>query len=171
MEPLFKNITIYNSKIYDQFIEFHGKHFSFSYNAYNLIMFILLLYCIILNIIEKNLIFVLLFVALSVFLFLLRIYCPTKRHEETKSEYEDNKENIFDFSFYKNYFTVGEKTVYYFKLYRLFETDEYFYLYIDDENAVLLSKTGFKIGSSEEFAKFMKKKCFLKYRKKVKNLA
>ena len=53
MKPLFKNKTTYNSKIYNQFIKFHGKKFSFSYNAYNIIMFILLLYCIILNIIEK----------------------------------------------------------------------------------------------------------------------
>ena len=168
MKPLFKNITKYNSKIYNQFIQFHGKKFSFSYNAYNIIMFILLLYCIILNIIEKNLIFILLFVALTVFLFLLRIYCPTKRHEKAKSEYAGNKEKAYTFSFYKNYFTIGEKFVYYFKLYRIFETDHYFYLYIDDENAVLLSKNGFKIGSSEDFSKFIKKKCFLKYRKKVK---
>ena len=44
MKPLFKNTTKYNSKNYNEFINFHSKKFNFSYNAYTLIMCILLLY-------------------------------------------------------------------------------------------------------------------------------
>ena len=167
MKPLFKNITIYNSKNYNQFIEFHGRKFSFSYNSYNIIMLILLLYCLILNIIEKNILFVFLFLALLALLILFRIYLPIKKYEKTKSKYDKNEENSFTFSFYKFCFTIGEKTFYYFKLYKVFETKDYFYLYIDDENAILLDKCGFKIGTAEEFGEFIKKKCLLKYSKQA----
>lgn len=165
MNPLFKNITTYDSKNYNQFLEFHKKNFSFSYNFFNIILLIMLLYFIIMNIIEKAFPFVLLFVGLIIFLFLIRIYIPMKRHEKTEAKYNNNQEDTFTFSFYKYYFTVSDKTFYYFKLYKTFETEDYFYLYLDDENAVLISKSGFEIGSSEEFSKFIKKKCFFKYHK------
>ena len=45
------------------------------------------------------------------------------------------------------------------RLFKVFETKDYFYLYIDDENAVLVSKNGFKLGTAEEFSEFIKKKC------------
>ena len=165
MKPLFKNTTIYNSENYKQFVQFHGKKFSFSYNAYNVVMLILLFYCIILSIVEKNIPLVLLFLALTVFLILFRIYWPTKRHEKTKKKYSENKESSFTTSFYKFYFTIDDKTLYYFKLYKIFETQDYFYLYVDYENAVLVSKSGFEIGTAEEFTNFIKKKCLLKYSK------
>jgi len=163
MKPLFKNTTIYNSKNYNQFVKFHEKKFSFSYNAYNIVMFILLSYCIILNIIEKNILFVLLFLALLLFLFFIRIYLPIKRYEKTRKKYSKNKENSFTFSFYKFYFTLQSKTFYYFKLYKVFETKDYFYLYVNDENAILISKKGFEIGTAEQFSEFIKKKCLFKY--------
>jgi len=168
MKPLFKNTTVYNSKNYNQFLKFHGQKFSFSYNAYNIVMFILLIYCTILNIVEKNVLFVLIFLALLLLLFLIRIYLPIKRHEKTKKEYSKNNETSCTFSFYKFYFTVKSKTFYYFKLYKIFETKDYFYLYINDENAIIVSKTGFEIGTSEEFSEFIKKKCFFKYSKQLK---
>ena len=165
MKPLFKNITIYNSKIYNQFVKFHAKKFSFSYNMYTLIMIILLMYCIILNIIEMNLAFTLLFLAMLSFLLFFRMYLPIKRHQETRKKYSKNKQSSFEFSFYKLFFTVDKNVFYYFKLYKVFETKDYFYLYIDDTNAVLVSKNGFKKGTAKEFSDFIKKKCLLKYSK------
>ena len=165
MEPLFKNVTTYNSENYDKFIEFHGKKFAFGYNAYNIIMLSLLLYCIILNIVQKNLLLFLLFVALFAFIILFRIYLPIRRHEKTQDKFEDDQEINYTFSFYKKYFSIDEKNIYYFKLYRIYETTDHFYLYIDDENAILVSKSGFEQGTSEEFSNFIKKKCFFKYHK------
>lgn len=165
MELLFKNVTTYNSENYDKFVEFHGKKFAFSYNAYNIIMLSLLLYCIILNIVKKNLALFLLFVALFALIILFRIYLPIKRHENTKDNFEDEKETNYTFSFYKKYFSIDKEYIYYFQLYRIYETADYFYLYIDDENAVLVSKSGFEQGTSEEFSKFIKKKGLLKYHK------
>lgn len=165
MKLLFKNTTIYNSENYNKFIEFHGKKFSFSYNSYNIIMIALLIYCVVLNIIDKNFAFVLLFLALLVLLTFFRIYWPLRTYEKNKDKYAEENEASFTFSFYKFYFTLDKKTFYYSRLYKVFETEDYFYLYINDENAILVSKAGFDVGTAEEFSAFIKKKCLLKYSK------
>ena len=165
MKPLFKNTTIYNSKNYNQFIQFHGQKFNFSYNSYTLVMLILMLYCLILNILEKNILFILLFLVMLILTILFRMYIPLKRYQKTKKQYAKNKQSSYSFSFYNFHFTVGKRAILYFKLYKVFETKDYFYLYIDKENAILVSKTGFKLGTSEEFSDFIKKKCLLKYKK------
>lgn len=167
MKPLFKNITIYNSKNYNQFIKFHNKKFSFSYNMYTLVMAGLMIYCIILNIIQKNFLFVLLFLTMLILTILLRIYLPMKKYQKNKKTYTKNKENSFTFLFYKFHFTVGKKTFPYFELYKVFETKDYFYLYIDEENAILVGKNGFKKGTAKEFGEFIKKKCLFKYSKQI----
>lgn len=167
MKPLFRNVTKYNAKNYNQFIKFHGEKFNFSYNMYTIVMSVLLIYCIILNIIQKNIPFILLFLAMLILIFLFRMYFPMKRYQKTKKQYSKNKETSISFTFYKFYFSVSKKTFPYSRLYKVFETKDYFYLYIDDENAVLVSKNGFKLGTAEEFSEFIKKKCFLKYKKEV----
>ena len=164
-EILFKNVTKYNNKNYHQFIEFHNKKYSLSNNFYTIIMTILLIYCIILNIKQKSIPLILLFVALLVGFLLWKIYFPMKRYQKTQKNLANTKETGFTFSFYDLYFLLDKKTIYYFKLYRVFETKDYFYLYINPDYAMLVSKNGFKIGTAEDFSKFIKKKCFFKYRK------
>ena len=163
MKPLFKNITIYNSKNYRDFIKFHGEKFNFSYNAYTLVMLALILYCIILNIIQKNLLLFLLFLTMFTLMILFRIYFPHKRYQKTKKKFAKNKETKITIEFFKFYFKVEQKVFPYFKLYKVFETKEYFYLYIDEENAALVNKNGFDLGTVEEFTAFIKKKCLFKY--------
>ena len=165
MKPLFKNITIYNSKNYNQFVKFHVQKFGFAYNAYTIVMILLLLYCIILNIIQVNIPLLFLFLALLVFIILFRMYWPMKKQEKTKKEFAQNKQNSVSIDFYKFYFKLAENVYPYFKLYKVFETKDYFYLYVNEENAVLVSKNGFKLGSAEEFTAFIKKKVLLKYSK------
>lgn len=167
MKPLFENITIYNSKNYNQFIKFHGEKFNFSYNIYTFAMSGLLLYCIILNIIDKNIPLILLFLALLILILLFRMYWPAKRYQKTKKQFAKNKNTSVTISFYKSYFTVDKTTFWYFKLYKVFETKDYFYLYINEGNAVLVNKNGFKIGSAEKFSEFINKKCLFKYSKKI----
>ena len=165
MKPLFKNITKYNSTNYQKFVDFHNKKYSFSYNIYTIIMSILLIYCIILNVIQKDFSLILIFFVLLAMLLFFRIYLPNKRYINTKKQYSKNKEASFMFSFYKHYFILNNKTFYYFKLHKVFETEDYFYLYVDEDNAALVSKNGFKIGTAKEFTDFIKKKCLLKYSK------
>lgn len=165
MKPLFKNITIYNSKNYNQFIKFHGDKFNFSYNMYTLTMLSLMLYCVILNIIQKNLFLMLLFLAMMFFTVLFRMYLPGKRYQKTKRKFAEKKQTSVTINFFKFHFKIEDKVYPYLKLYKVFETPDYFYLYVDEENAVLVNKNGFKIGTAEEFTDFIKKKCLLKYSK------
>lgn len=162
---LFKNVTKYNSKIYNQFMEFHSKKYTFSTNSYTIIMTILLIYCIILNIKQKNIPLIFLFITLLIGFLLLRIYIPMKKYEKTQKNITKLKETGITFSFYDWYFLLDKEPIYYFKLYRVFETKDYFYLYINSDSAMLVSKNGFKIGTAEEFSKFIQKKCLFKYRK------
>lgn len=165
MKPLFKNITKYNKKNYEQFLEFHSNKYSFSYNLYTITMTILLFFCITLNIVEKNVKYLLFFSCILLAFLLYRIYFPLKRHDKTQKKLKNNEETQCSYSFYKWYFTLNDQTFYYFKLYKVFETKDYFYIYLNDEKASLVNKKGFTSGSSEEFSKFIKKKCLLKYRK------
>lgn len=167
MKPLFKNITIYNSKNYNQFIKFHGQKFNFSYNLYTLAMGVLLIYCIILNIIQKNIWLILLFLTMFIFTFLFRMYLPVKRYQKTKKKFSQNKQTNVTTTFFKFYFKLENKVFPYHKLYKVFETKDYFYLYVDEENAILTSKNGFKIGTAEQFSEFIKKKCLFKYSKEI----
>ena len=165
MKPLFTNTTKYNKNNYEQFLEFHNKKFSFSYNFYTIIMTVLLIICMILNILEKNILFILMFLGILIVFLLYRLYFPLKRLQKTQKQYQKNKELVCEYSFYKWYFTLNDKTFYYFKLYKVFETKDYFYLYINDEHAALVSKNSFKTGNQKDFTEFIKKKCLFKYRK------
>lgn len=97
--------------------------------------------------------------------------------EEVKKDYHSDKitkEHIFTFSFYNNYLKVYTKKNYsivsYRELYKIFETDTFFYLYLDNRHSLLLDKSGFKKGSPSDFRDFMKKKCPFKYKlDKIKN--
>ena len=167
MKPLFKNITIYNSKNYNQFIKFHGDKFNFSYNAYTIVMLLLMIYCIILNIIQKNLLLFLVFVAMFALTVVIRMYLPGKRYQKTKKKFAEKKQTSVTIDFFKFHFKVEQNVYPYLKLYKVFETKDYFYLYVDEENAVLVNKDGFKLGTAEEFTDFIKKKCLFKYSKQV----
>lgn len=165
MKPLFKNITKYTAKNYKDFTEFHTNKYSFSQNAYTLIMSALLIYCVIINIKSKDILLFLAFSLILVAFLAWRIYLPNKRYQKLQKELNSKKETGFIFSFYKNYFTINKKTIYYFKLFKVFETKDYFYLYIDEDTAALVSKKGFEIGTAEEFSNFIRKKCLLKFSK------
>ena len=166
-EILFKNVTKYNTKNYNQFIAFHNKKFAFSNNFYTIIMTILLIYCIIFNIKNLNIPFIFLFIALLIIFLLWRIYFPMKRYQKTQKKLSNIKEASYTFSFYNLYFLLDKKVIYYFKLHKVFETKDYFYLYINPDYAMLISKNGFEIGTSDDFRKFIKKKCLFKYRKSL----
>lgn len=74
--------------------------------------------------------------------------------EKVNKEYHSDKitkEQTFTFSFYNNYFKIYTKReysiVYYRELYKIFETDTFFYLYLDNSYSLLLDKSGFKKGT------------------------
>ena len=163
MEPLFKNVTKYTLKNYKEFSDFHSNKFAFSQNLYTLLFSLLLIYFIIYNIINKNLKLILLFILLLFIFLIIKLYFPYKMFKKSTAEIKKVESRNYTFNFYKFYFTIEDKRFYYFKLYRVCETNDFFYLYASEDVAALVDKNGFEVGNAEDFSKFIKKKCFFKY--------
>lgn len=173
-KPIFKNETTYNSKLYNKFIKFHNNKFGNKYIFSTIIVCILLLYCIISNITVQNILLSLaLFLIMLAFLY-YRIYIPISHYKKTRKTFLNSKDIKFNFIFYDYYFKIinnskKQKTcskLYYFKLQKVIEDENYFYLYITNNNAALIDKNGFTLGSEKDFKIFIKKKCFFKYSEK-----
>lgn len=163
-KAIFKNVTIYNNKNYAQFLKFHNDRYESSYNFYTIIMSILIGYCVIINIKSKNILSTLLFLLLLLGFVLLRFYLPIRRLKKTKENIKNTSTSTHKFLFYDYYLKVDKQIVYYFKLYKVFETQNYFYLYVNQDYALMVDKKGFQIGTVNEFRNFIKKKCLFKYK-------
>ena len=101
MNPLFKNTTKYTEKSYQQFVNFHGTKFNFSYNFSTIVMIILMIYCIIYSISQKTFLLTLLFIAMIVLYVFIRIYIPAKKYVQTKTKYENMAEQrLFNHDLY-----------------------------------------------------------------------
>ena len=104
---------------------------------------------------------------LTLICFLLwRIFHPIK---EVKDEFESKKiqkESTFIFRFYKKYFTISDSNnfekIKYWKLYKIYETNDFFYLYINKDHAFLLEKNTFTKGDISTFYIFVKRKIWFK---------
>ena len=106
------------------------------------------------------------------FFILWRIFHPVSEiSKEYKSE-KIKKEKEFTFKFYDKFFTVEDDKQYskikYYKLYKVFEIPDFFYLYIDKKHAFLIDKSKFKTSNSSEFSIFIKKKCWWCFRNETK---
>ena len=168
MKLLFKNTTTYSKHIYDDFLNFHSRKFSFKYHLFSLIISMLILFLIMLYIQNHYYELAVIFCACLTSFILYRYFHPV---EEVNKEYHSDKiakEKSFTFSFYDHYFKIySEKKysiVYYRKLYKIFETDTFFYLYLDNRHSFLIDKSGFKKGTPMAFRDFIKKKCPFKYK-------
>ena len=164
MKPLFKNITKYTKKSYDEFLVFHKNKYGLKFIILTSILTALLLYCSITSFISGQYILGLVFILLIIAFLEYRIYLPIYRYKNAFKKKNEKDKNIFTFSFYKNYFKINKERVYYFKLHKIFETEDFFYLYITKEHAALVIKKGFKIGDSDRFSEFIKNKCKFKYK-------
>ena len=161
MKPLFKNVTKYTKKAYDEFLAFHKNKYGFRYISFTIIVTILILYCSISSFISKQYLLVLLFILILIAFLEYRIYLPIYKY---KNNFKGTNKNTFTFYFYKNYFKIDKEKIYYFNLHKVHETNDFFYLYINKNYAALVNKKGFKIGNLESFSEFIKKKCKFKYR-------
>ncbi len=172
MEKLFENKTTYNQDTYIDFLKFHNKTYNLSYILYTVFWALLLILCIYLSFGSKNRIQgVVLTIILICFVF-YRLYHPRMIvNKEIKSE-KISTNNTNTFSFFDKSFEVknnnGSFIYKYFMLYKVFETSDFFYLYVTRENAFLISKNTFSLGTPEDFSKFIKKKCKFKYKKGVR---
>ena len=167
MKLLFKNNTKYTKENYNAFLTFHKN----KYGTRTLIKLgligLCLLYILLMNIIHLNWIAIAVFVATGLVVYLLNRMATQQQSRSNQKVLKGEK--VFSFYFYENYIKVkgGRKfnRLRYFELKRVFETKEYFYLYLDEYHSLILSKDGFEVGTAEGFSAFMKKKFPLKYKK------
>ena len=158
----------YSTSDYVKFLRFHNKKFNPSYITYTVFWCILLILSLILAYGSgARLQGVIITIVLILFIG-YRFARPKMivNNELNSDKFTDN--NVNTFSFYDKEFEVSNKngkfTYKYFMLYKIFETRDYFYLYITKENAFLVSKYAFSIGKERDFATFMKVRCRLKYK-------
>ena len=169
LKALFKNKTTYSKEVYDKFLEFHRNKFGLRNKIYNILIIGIILACIIYlvayHIYSSAIVFCIILVGFIVW----RFFKPIS---DVAKEYKSNKiqnSTTYIFNFYDNYFTVQDKKniskIKYHKLYRIFSTKDFFYLYIDKTYSYLIDKTGFIVGNPKDFYNFVKKrKSFLPFR-------
>lgn len=169
MQVLFKNKTILSTQNYTQLLKFHQKKNNGKYFLYTATFALLFVICISYQIVGKNYLIALLLFALFTGFLSYRFIQP---YYKTKKEYHSDKvqKNLVNqYCFYDKYFeisnTLGNSKFKYYKLYRVYETSNYFYLYLNKTNALIIEKAGFMIGNSNSFKKFIKTKVGFKFKK------
>lgn len=172
MKILFKNKTKYSKETYTKFLKFHDEKYGLSYTFFTIFILLTILYCVIFNFSNKQWItgsvFILSFIIFILYRFLKPIYLVKK---ELKSK-PITEEKTYIFKFYDKTFKIYNDFNYdlipYWKLKKIFETNDFFYLYVDKIHAFLINKKTFTYGTPEDFSKFLKKKCWFKF--KIVNL-
>ena len=165
---LFENETTYTQNMYIDFVNFHNKRYNFSYILYTIIWFIILfsciVYCFSCNMRLQGVVITIILLSFIIYRFVRPKMLVNK---ELKSD-KVGKNNINVFTFYPKHMEIknknGKFTYNYFMIRRAFETKENFYLYVTKENAFLISKKTFSLGTAEEFSKFAKSKFGLRYK-------
>ena len=172
MEEIFENKTRYSQKEYDVFLKEYKKEYASSEYA-SMIFYILFFgLCMIFAFKEKETVLgIVLLIGLVIYIW-YRLIRPVIRTEKDRKSPKLSGNFINTYKFYKNYFNVenpeGKAQIFYFKLYRVVETNQYIYIYISRENAFIVSKNGFTNGNPREFSKFIKKKVLFKYKNRIK---
>ena len=159
---LFKNTTIYSEKIYQKFLAFHTKEYRFSYQIYTAIICLGLLFCLIMQVSYHYYFSAICFAIILVCFFLWRFFHPvTSTQKEAKTDKYQNQ--AYTFLFYEKSMEIDTSnsiiTISYSHLYKIFETNEFFYFYVDKKHAFLIDKTGFENNSSLAFSNFIQKEC------------
>lgn len=169
LKILFKNKTKYDKEIYRKFLEFHSKKYHFQSTLFNVVIIAFILFLIVLQITYKYysiaILSAIIFTGFCLYRYFHPIFVVTK---ELKGE-TISQEKSFTFKFYEKYFKVSDNmnvnTVKYLNLRKVFETKDFFYLYLDKTHAFIINKKNFSIGTSLDFSRFIKKKCFLRFKK------
>ena len=132
MKILFKNTTEYNRENYDEFIKFHQEKFGLKTLIKVGIIALCILYIIIMNLIYKNLMGVGIILLIGLIVYGLNKLQVSGQNQDIKKNIKSKKK--FTFYFYEKYIKVkcGRKfqRIMYFELYKIFQTEEYFFLYL-----------------------------------------
>ena len=162
LKILFKNTTTYSKETYDKFLEFHRKKFGLKYKLFNIFIIFVMLACIIFLVGYHYIHSAIFFCCFLVGFVFWRYLKPIS---DVSKEYKSDKianSSSFTFIFYEKNFTVKDKKyisqIKYRNLYKIFDVDDFFYLYLDKTHSFLLQKDCFSKGDYNEFYSFIKKK-------------
>lgn len=172
MESLFENKTKCTDKEYEKYLKTYQKEYAVTERIYTISYLIFFIFCAIYAIKGKEIILsigLVIAVIISIWYKFIRPYklLQKAQNKTTMEEY------ICEYKFYKNNFIVsapeGSTTIFYFKLYKVIETETNFYIFISKENGFIVSKEGFTKGKVEEFSNYISKKVMLKYKNRIIN--
>lgn len=175
MNPIFKNTTKNSPKEYKKFAEFHGRKHIFSYLLTLFIVSAFFIFCSIIQFSSKHYMLGIFFILFLLAFIVYQIIHPLIiiKKDLKNGKISNKSKNTFLF-FDKNFKVLSNDTeviVKYRKLHKIYETDTFFYLYLNSTYAFLVSKNGFIIGNSGDFSNFIKKKVLFKYKKdKIKKV-
>lgn len=166
MEILYKNKTKYTKEIYEKYLQFHQQKFGQNYKFTTIVIILLLCFCIISNLKYSNYITTFILIIILCLFCFYRFFYPVKKIEKELKTDKFKNEKEFTFTFYDKFFIVSDKKfsekIKYWKLYRVYETEKFFYLYINKDHAFLLDKSTFSKGNTKKFLRFLKKKIWYK---------
>ncbi len=166
MEKLFENTTTYTSDVYKEFVNFHNQKYNLRYHSYTLFILILIVFCMVLQFNYGNILIGALFVFVMIAFLVWRVFHPTFFVKKEAKSDKIQKQMKNTYSFYDKYMTIKNSKnnikFNYYKLYKVFETENYFYLYINKNYSFVLAKDAFSVGNPNEFYKFMKRKLWYK---------
>ena len=166
MKILFKNKTKYTKQAYEKYLQFHQNKYGHNYHFVTAVTILLLCFCIIMNLKYSNYITAFILIIILVIFCFYRFFNPVKKVQKELETEKFKKEQEFTFTFYEKYFTISDNQfldkIKYCQLHKVFETEDFFYLYINKDHAFLLNKFTFSKGDISEFLRFLKKKLWYK---------
>ena len=132
MEELFENKTKYTKKEYEKFIKVHQQEYATSENAFTIFNILFFGMCMIFAFIEKETILgIAIIVGLAIYIWYKFFRMDKRVKKDIKSE-KLSGNFINTYKFYKNFLKVdnpeGKAQIFYFKLYRIVETNDNYYI-------------------------------------------
>ena len=169
MKLLFKNTTQLTEELYFEFLAFHESKENRKYTFTNVLFILLFLFCMFTTF-QSNQINLFAIFSIGFIIFLgFRFVYPTYVVQKEKNSPKIQQEYTNTFYFYETYFvvhTVNQKTSYrYMQLHHVLQTEDCFYLYLDEHYAFIVKKDGFSVGTLDDFSTFLHKKLPFKYKK------
>ena len=149
MKILFKNKTKYTKQAYKEFVEIHNKTHNFTYTLYTVIVIALLLICLVLQVNNHTYSLAITFCLIITCFILWRFFHPVSVVSKQFNSSTIQTEKEFTFNFYNKYFKIIDNNQFeilkYYKIYKVYETDNFFYLYTNRTHSFLINKNNFLV--------------------------
>lgn len=168
MNLIFKNVTTYTKEEFLTFEKFHINRVNkVSFIIYTVACIIILLSAIGLIYLGDNSGYIFLIVGIFFTVYRMSIpYWYTKRilKSDKLTENLENTFELFDDNL-KVTNSVSASDIRYDQLFKVYESKNCFYLYINKLQVFILNKNNFSVGNSDEFSKFIEEKLGKNFKK------